>query len=52
MAFSRQVSPASLLDFSAGNCQRAPVDESGIIRTQIWKHNRSEMVAVRGTPCR
>jgi hypothetical protein len=24
--------PASLLDVSAGNCQRALVDESGIIR--------------------
>jgi hypothetical protein len=31
LPFSRQVSPAFLLDFSAGNCQRALVDESGNI---------------------
>jgi hypothetical protein len=31
-AISHQVSPASLLDVSAGNCQRALVDESGTIR--------------------
>jgi hypothetical protein len=34
---------------SAGYCQRAPVDESGMIRTQMMTHNESEMVAVLGT---
>jgi hypothetical protein len=27
------------------------VDESGMIRTQMRKHNRSVMVAVYGMPC-
>jgi hypothetical protein len=35
---------------SAGYCQTAVVGESGIIRTQMGKHNRSVMVAVFGTP--
>jgi hypothetical protein len=48
---SRQVSPASLLGVSAGYCQRAVVDESGMIRTQLETHSRSEMVTVLGTPC-
>jgi len=39
---SRQVSPDSLLGVSAGICQRALVDESGMIRTQMGTHNRSE----------
>jgi hypothetical protein len=39
---SRQVSPASLLGVFAGICQRALVDESGKIRTQMGTHNRSE----------
>jgi hypothetical protein len=34
-AIFRQVSPASLIDFSTGNCKRALVDESGMIRTQM-----------------
>jgi hypothetical protein len=33
-AISRQVPPASLLGVSAGYCQRALVDESGMFRTQ------------------
>jgi len=41
-----QVSPASILGVSAGYCQTALVGESGIIRTQMGKHNRSVMVAV------
>jgi hypothetical protein len=36
---------------SAGCCQRALVDESGIINAPIGTHNTSEMVAVLGTPC-
>jgi hypothetical protein len=36
---------------SAGYCQRALVDESGIIRTQMGTHNRPVMVAVHGTHC-
>jgi hypothetical protein len=50
-SFSGQVSTASLPDASAGYCKRALVDELGMIRTQMGKHNRSEMVAVLGTPC-
>jgi hypothetical protein len=38
---------ALLPDVSAGYCQGRLVDESGVIRM----HNRSEMVAVLGTPC-
>jgi hypothetical protein len=34
----------------AGYCQRALVDESGMIRTQKGTHKRSVMVAVYGTP--
>jgi hypothetical protein len=30
---------------------RALQDESGIVRTQMGKHNRPDMVAVYGTPC-
>jgi hypothetical protein len=48
---SRKVSLASLADISAGYCQIALVDGSGIIRTQMGTHNRSEVVAVLGTPC-
>jgi hypothetical protein len=33
------------------NCQRELVDELGMIKTQIGTQNRSEMVAVHGTPC-
>jgi hypothetical protein len=51
MAIYCQVSPASLLDVSAGNCQTALMNESGTIITQMGTHNRSEMVAVHGTPC-
>jgi hypothetical protein len=36
---------------SAGNCQRALVDKSGMIRTQMGAHNRSEIVTVHFTPC-
>jgi hypothetical protein len=48
---SRQVSPASLTDVFACNCKRALVDESGMSRTQIGRHNGSETVTVLGTPC-
>jgi hypothetical protein len=36
-----QVSPALLLCVSAGICQRALVDESGMIRTQMGTHSKS-----------
>jgi hypothetical protein len=49
--FCHQVSPASLLDVPASNCQRALVDESGMITNQVGKHDRSEMVVVQGSPC-
>jgi hypothetical protein len=41
---SKKKSPVSLLSVSAGTsiCQRALVDESGMIRTQMGTHNRSE----------
>jgi hypothetical protein len=39
-AISVQVSPASLLDISADNYQRALVNEKEIIRTQTETHNR------------
>jgi hypothetical protein len=42
VAISRQVSPDSLLGVSIGICHRALVDESGIIRTRMGTHNRSE----------
>jgi hypothetical protein len=51
MAIPHQVFPALLPDVSAGYCQGAVVDESGMIRTQVGVHNRSEMAAVLGTPC-
>jgi hypothetical protein len=41
-AISRQVCPDSLLGVCAGICQRAVVDESGMIRNQIGVHNTSE----------
>jgi hypothetical protein len=40
--FFAKVLPASLLNVCAGICQRALVDESGMIRTQMGTHNRSE----------
>jgi hypothetical protein len=46
-----QVSPASLLYVCAGNCQRALLDISGMIRNHMGKHDRSEMVVVQGSPC-
>jgi hypothetical protein len=49
-AISHQVSPALLSDVSSGYCQRALVDESGMIRT-LDGENRTDMVAVHGTPC-
>jgi hypothetical protein len=44
--------PASLLGVSAGYCQTAWVDESGMIRTKMGMHNRLQMVAVLKTPCK
>jgi hypothetical protein len=51
VAISCQVFPAFLLDVSTGNLQTDLVDESEMIRNQIGTHNRSEMVAVQGSPC-
>jgi hypothetical protein len=51
IVIARQVPPASLLDFSAGYCQRALVDESRVITTQIGMHIRLEIVSVLGTAC-
>jgi hypothetical protein len=41
----------SLLGVSACYYQMPLVGESGMIRTQMGKHNKSAMVAVHGTPC-
>jgi hypothetical protein len=41
---SCKASPALTLD---GNCQRASVNKSGMMRNQVGTHNRSEMVAVQ-----
>jgi hypothetical protein len=38
---SRQVPLCFAIGVSAGICQRALVDESGMIRTQMVTHNRS-----------
>jgi hypothetical protein len=51
MAISHQVSLASLPDVSACYCRRYLMDELGMIRTQMGTHNKSEIVAVLGTPC-
>jgi hypothetical protein len=39
---SGQFLSASLPDISAGICQRSLVGESGMIKTQMGTHNRSE----------
>jgi hypothetical protein len=39
---SRQVPPCLATRFFAGICQRALVDESGMIRTLMETHSRSE----------
>jgi hypothetical protein len=39
-AISPRIFPASLLYVSAGNCERALVDASGMIKTQMGTHNR------------
>jgi hypothetical protein len=36
---------------SAGYFQKAVAGESGMIRTEMGMHNRSEMVAMYGKPC-
>jgi hypothetical protein len=48
VVISREVPPISLLDVFAGDCQKALVNKSGMIRTQMGTNNRSEMVAVQG----
>lgn len=48
---SRKVSPDLLLGFYASICQRALVNDSGMIRTQTETHNRLEIVAAHGMPC-
>jgi hypothetical protein len=51
MVISCQDSPASLLGIFAGYCQIRLMDESGMIRTQIGMHNKSQMVTVHEMPC-
>jgi hypothetical protein len=41
----------SFFCFAAGNCQRALVDESGMIRNKMGTHNTSETVVVQWSPC-
>jgi hypothetical protein len=45
---SRQVSPACVVDVSDDNFQRAVVDESGIIRSQLGRHNKSKWSQCKG----
>jgi hypothetical protein len=40
--------PALLLDVCAGNCQRALVDNSGVIINQMEIYNKSEIVMLQG----
>jgi hypothetical protein len=51
MAISRKISPASLLDIPANNCQRALVDESGVIRNQMGCTTDNNGRSVRVTLC-
>jgi hypothetical protein len=50
LTFSHNVSPASVLDVSAGNCQIALMDESGMIKNHMSTHHvingRSARVAL------
>jgi hypothetical protein len=48
---SLKVSTVPLLPDLADYCQRAAMDESGMNRARMGKHNRSVIVAVYGTPC-
>jgi hypothetical protein len=48
--FPNTFTPASLSYVSAGYFQRSLMDESGVTRTQLVTHNKSEMFAVYGTP--
>jgi hypothetical protein len=41
-SISRQLFSVSLLGVPVGFCQGALVDQSGMIRTQMGTHNRSE----------
>jgi hypothetical protein len=41
----------SATNVSDGNCQGALVDESGMIRNHMGKPNKSDKVAVQGSPC-
>jgi Ni,Fe-hydrogenase III small subunit len=51
LAIYHQVSPASLINVSLCNCQRALVDESEMIRNPMGTRNVPEMVAVHVSPC-
>jgi hypothetical protein len=51
VGISGQVCRASLPDVCTGNFQRGLVGESRLIRTQAETHNRSEIIAVQGSPC-
>jgi hypothetical protein len=46
-----EFSPPSLPYVSVGYCERGLVVGIGIMRTQTEMHNRSETVAILGTPC-
>jgi hypothetical protein len=46
VSVSHHVSPASLLDVSAGHYQRGLVNESGMIRIWMGMHSRSEIVVL------
>jgi hypothetical protein len=46
--FTAEISHASLLDISAGNCQRALVDETGMIINQMGMYNRVKQSRCKG----
>jgi hypothetical protein len=50
MAISRQVSPCFTTRCLLVTA-RVRVDVSGMIRTQMGRHNKSEMATMHGTPC-
>jgi hypothetical protein len=52
MDISRPASPASLLDVSAGYCQRTLAGESAKTGTQMGIHNRLIVVSVYGASMR
>jgi hypothetical protein len=49
IAISRHISPGSLLGVPTGICERALMDESEVIRTQMGRTVEQKVVVVHGT---